>query len=107
MVVVEAPYRSLIQDRSPDLRAFLRFFGTLCSIPTVERIGWLLEGGQVHHWVQLNDDDEDGQHAIYDALRRFQSAEGVAVGTTELHVVFADEDASVFPPEADILFVRE
>lgn len=29
MVVAEAPYRSLIQDQSPDVRAFLRFFGTL------------------------------------------------------------------------------
>jgi hypothetical protein len=107
MVVAEAPYRSLIQDQSPDVRAFLRFFGTLCSIPTVERIGYVFEGGQVHHWVRLNDDDEDGQNAIYDALRRFQAAEGVAVGTTELHVVFADEDPLAFPPEADVLFVRE
>lgn len=73
----------------------------------MERIGYVFEGGQVHHWVRLNDDDEDGQNAIYDALRRFQAAEGVAVGTTELHVVFADEDPLAFPPEADVLFVRE
>jgi hypothetical protein len=106
-MVVEAPYRSLIQDQSPDVRAFLRFFGTLCSISTVERIGYVFEGAQIHHWVQLNDDDEDGQNAIYDALRRFQAAEGIAVGTTELHVVFADEDASASPSEADVLFVRE
>lgn len=107
MVVAEASYRSLVQDQSPDVRAFLRFFGTLCSIATVERIGYVFEGGQVHHWVQLNDDEEDGQNAIYDALRRFQATEGIAVGTTELHVIFADEDASAFPSEADVLFVRE
>ena len=107
MVVTETPYRSLIQDQLPDVRAFLRFFGTLCSIPTVERIGWVFEGGQVHHWVQLNDDDDERQNAIYDALRRFQAAQGVTPGTTELHVVFADEDGSAFPSEADVLFIRE
>jgi hypothetical protein len=94
-------------DQPPGARAFLRFFGTLCSIPVVQRIGCTMEGALLHHWVQLNDDDEAGQDAIFDALRRFQTAEDTWLGGTELHLTFADEGDSAFPPEADILFVRE
>lgn len=107
MAVTEASRRSLIQDHSPDTRAFLQFFGTLCSIPVVRRIGCVFEGALMHQWVQLSDDDEAGQDAIYDALRRFQTAEGTWLGSSELHIVFADEDDSAFPADAEILFVRE
>ena len=107
MVVAEALPRSLIQEYSPEVRAFLRFFGTLCSIPTVDRIGRVVEGALIHHWVKLNDDDEAAQDAIYDALRRFLADESTRTGTAELHIVFADEDLSAFPPEADVIFIRE
>lgn len=107
MVAAKAPSLSLVQDRSPGARAFLRFFGTLCSIPTVQRIGCVIEGAAIHHWVQLNDDDEAGQDLIYDALRRFQTAEGTWLGGAELHVIFAGEPESAFPSDADILFQRE
>src|SRR4051794_32148125 len=87
MVVADIPSHSLLQEPPPDVRAFLQFFGTVCSVPTVRRFGSLLEGGMIHYWVQLNDDDEDGQNAVYDALRRFQMAEGARLGGSELHII--------------------
>lgn len=107
MAVAEPPRLSIFQDRSPDTRAFLRFFGALCSIPAVERIAVVPEGGVVHHWVQLNNDSDEAQDAIYDALRRFQATEGVLVGSSDLHIVFADEDASAIPSDAEVIFARE
>lgn len=107
MALAEALSRSLIQDHSPSTRNFLRFFGTLCSIPSVVRVACELEGAIIRHWVQLGDDDEAGQDAIYDALRRFQAAEGTVPGTSEVHIIFADEDESAIPATAEVLFVRE
>lgn len=60
MAVAEVIHRSLIQDRFSDACAFLRLFGTLCSIPTVPRIGCIVEGVVLHLWVHLNDDAESG-----------------------------------------------
>lgn len=107
MAVAESPRLTILEDRSPATRAFLRFFGALCSTPAVERIAVVLEGGVVHQWVQLNDDSDEGQDAIYDALRRFQVTAGVAVGSTDLHIIFADENASAIPSDAEVLFARE
>ena len=107
MVVAEVPRLSVLLDRSPRDRAFLRFFGILCSITSVQRIDSLLEGGTLHLWLRLNDDNDAGQDAVYEALRRYQSAKGVLIGETELHVIFADEDASAFPVNSETLFVRE
>ncbi|MCC7371494.1 MAG: hypothetical protein IT306_23950 [Chloroflexi bacterium] len=106
MAVVEAPFNSLIHDRSPATRAFLRFFGTLCSIPTVERIACDMDRGTLHYWVKLNSDSEAGQNAMYDAWRRLLASDDVQLGA-ELHVIFTDEGDEVIPSDADVIFVRE
>jgi hypothetical protein len=107
MVLAESPHRSLLQEYPPEIRDYLRFFGTVCSVRTVARVGTVLEDGVVHLWVQLSDDDEDGQNVIYDALRRYRASPSEKKMSLDLHVVFADEDASAFPPHTEIDFARE
>lgn len=107
MVLAEAPRRSLLQDCPPEVREYLRFFGSVCSVPTVVRVGTVTEGAVLHFWVQLSDDDERGQHVIYDALRRYRAGPSDKKIPLDLHVVFADEDDSAFPREAEIDFARE
>jgi hypothetical protein len=107
VVVAEALRIPILFDRSAHDRAFLRCFGTMCSIASVRRIDSQSEGNTLDLWLQLDDDDEAGQDAVYEAFRRYQSAKGVPIGGMELHVIFADEDTSAFPANAETLFVRE
>lgn len=107
MVVAEAPHRSLLQDQPPEIADFLRLFGTICSIPTVARVGMLMEAAILHLWVRLSDDDEHGQDVIYDALRRYRASDSEGKTHVELHVVFADEDESAYPSDATVYFARE
>ena len=107
MVLAEAPHSSLKQELSPFIREFLRFYGTVCSVPSVSRFATQYEAATFNCWVKLSDDDEAAQDAIYDALRRYLTADIDRACQVELHVLFADEDISVIPADADTFFVRE
>jgi len=98
---------SQIQDISPAVTDYLRFFGTVCSVQSVARVGTVVEGAVLHLWVDLSDDDERGQNVIYDALRRYQASEHAHAVTVDLHIVFADEDETAFPSNVELDFVRE
>ena len=85
--------------------AFMQFFGEVCTVPTVHRVGISRDGSDgVTVWVRLSQDNEQNEERIYRALQacRAESPELLI----DLHVVFADQPDEVFPKDAIILFTR-
>ena len=84
--------------------AILRLFGTLCSIPSVRRIGMLASSPLLDLWVQLAGDREEDELRIYSALDELDAQR---LGpTVDVHVVLASDPESAFPGETTVVFER-
>jgi len=85
--------------------AFLQFFGDVCSIPAVQRVGISRDGAAgLTIWIRLQQDDEQQEERMYRALQacRAESPDMLL----DLHVVFPDQPDDLFPPDALVLFTR-
>lgn len=104
MAIAALDSRSLLHDAPPEYAAFLQFFGTMCSIPAVSRVGLGAEGAAIDVWVRLTSDDDQSQDALYAALQKFRAdGDGTLI---DLHVIFPDEDDAAWPCTARVIFTR-
>ena len=84
--------------------ALLRFYGAVCTIPSVRRIGVFPTSPILDFWVQLGEDNEDDERRIYLALHELDA---LRLGpSVDLHVVFAGEPEHAFPRDAAVVFER-
>ena len=90
----------------PEEAAFAQLFGTLAASPSVERIAVNELGGYVDLWARLDDDDEAGEMALYDALTAYHASPGVST-PVDLHLVLASEPDDAFPASLTVLYRRQ
>jgi hypothetical protein len=82
----------------------LRFFGAVCTVPTVARVGIADGDDCLDVWILLGEDDESEEERIYGHL---QACRAVGEGpSVDAHVIAADEGAQAFPREVAIVFER-
>ena len=105
MAIAAIDSRALLQDAPPELTAFLQFFGSVCSIPSVSLIGLGAQGAALDIWVRLSSEDDASQDAVYDALQKFRATGDGAL--IDLHVIFPDEDESAWPNAVRVVYTRE
>jgi hypothetical protein len=108
VAVVALDSRSPMQVPSPGADAFLRFYGTVCAVPSVAVVGLVIDDPTWHVWIRLGRDDEADQDQIYAAMQQYR-ASGTLAGHVDidLHVVFPNEDPAAVPGAATVLFARE
>ena len=82
----------------------MRFFGAVCTVPTVERVGIADGDDCLDIWILLRDDDESEEERIYGHLQAYRSRrEGPSV---DAHVIAPDEGPHAFPRDVTIVFER-
>ena len=83
---------------------FLRFFGAVCTVSTVARVG-IAEGDDcLNVWILLGGDDESEEERIYGHLQVYRArGEGPSV---DAHVIAPDEGTHAFPRDVAIVFER-
>ena len=105
MAVAVLDPRSLIEDTSPELGAFLQLFGEICAVPSVAHVGVGSQGFAFDLWVRLSRDEVADEDAVYRALQRYRA--GGDDMPIELHVIFSDEDDAAWPASVKMIFTRE
>jgi hypothetical protein len=96
------------QGPSPVANAFLRFYGVVCSIPSVQRVGLDIENLIWNVWVRLDNGNEADEDAVYTALQRYRAGAATEERVDiDLHVIFPDEPESAWPSSIKPIFVRE
>ena len=83
---------------------FLRFFGAICTVSTVARVG-IADGDDCFDvWILLRDDDESEEEKIYGHLQAYRArGDGPSV---DAHVIASDEGTDMFPRDVAIVFER-
>jgi hypothetical protein len=97
--------RSLAQDAPPELDAFLQFFGEMCAVPSVSRIGIGRQGLAFDFWVRLSRDHDVDEDALYRALQRYRARDDSM--PIDLDVIFPDETDAAWPSSVKTIFTRE
>jgi hypothetical protein len=83
---------------------FMRFFGAVCTVPTVERVGIADGDDCLDVWILLGEDDESEEERIYGYLQSYRAL-GEAP-SVDAHVLTSDERAHAFPGDVAIVFER-
>lgn len=104
MAVAGLDPRSLTQNVPAELDAFLQFFGEVCAVPSVSRVGLGPQGAALDFWVRLNRDNEADEATVYDAIQRYRAS--VDAVFIDLHVIFADEAETAWPTSVRTIFAR-
>lgn len=97
--------RSLTEDAPPELGAFLQFFGEVCAVPSVSRVGIGRQELAFDFWVRLSRDEAGDEDAVYLALQRYRANDDSM--PIDLHVIFPDETDAAWPSSVKTIFTRE
>jgi hypothetical protein len=97
--------RSLTEGAPPELDAFLQFFGEVCAVPSVSRVGIGPQGVAFDFWVRLSQNDDSDEDDVYLALQRYRAGDGSM--PIDLHVIFPDESDAAWPSSVKTIFTRE
>jgi len=83
---------------------FMKLFGAVCSVPTVDRVA--IDDGDEHLdlWILLGEDDEAQEEQIYRHLQAYRAVRGRPA--VDAHVVTAHEGSRSFPSHIPVVFER-
>src|SRR3954463_10445152 len=83
---------------------FMRLFGVVCSVPTVDRVA-IDDGDEILDlWILLGEDDEAQEEQIYRHLQAYRAVKGRPA--VDAHVVTACEGSRSFPSHIPVVFER-
>jgi len=83
---------------------FMRFFGAMCTVSTVSRIGIADGDDCLDIWIRLGDDDESEEEKIYGHLQDYRFRRERP--SVDLHVIGSEEGPNLFPRDVAIVFDR-
>lgn len=84
--------------------SFMRFFGAMCTVVTVTRVGIADGDDCLDVWILLADDDESEEEKIYGHLQAYRALGGGP--SVDLHVIGSDEGEHMFPRDVAVVFER-
>jgi hypothetical protein len=82
----------------------MSFFGAICTVPTVERVGLANSDDLLDVWILLGKDDEAEEERIYHHLQVYRAGGGAP--SVDAHVIAPDEGPHAFPGDVAIVFDR-
>src|SRR5262245_58362600 len=105
MAVAALDPRTLVEDERPELDAFLQFFGEVCAIASVSRVGIGRQGLAFDFWVRLHREDDVDEDAVYRTVQRYRAREDSL--PIDLNLIYPDENDAVWPSSVKTIFTRE
>src|SRR5690348_3784162 len=83
---------------------FMKLFGAVCSVPTVDRVAIDDADEYLDLWILLGKDDEALEEQIYQHLQAYRAVRGRP--SVDAHVVTANEGPARFPGSIPVVFER-